>query len=123
MAQDVRAMPLGQVAIEPQYLGASPVLRLGELVKKVEGVVGMLDDLEVIGQRVGREDPSEGGDVCRILFYGEDRQRGVWCRSLHDRISLVRAVNTSLTRAVGTICRRVRALTGRRRLTAEDNAA
>src|SRR5262245_54229697 len=84
MLQEFLAIALGQVEIEQENIGTLRVHGLGELIKKGKGLVGILDDLEVIGQRVSREHPLDGVDVCRIIFDGEDGQRGERCQSIHD---------------------------------------
>src|SRR5262249_45453388 len=88
MLQEFLAIALGKVEIEQENIGTSR--GLGELVKKGEGMVGIVDDLEVIGQRVSRERPLDGVDVCRIIFDGKDGQWGERCQRIHDRGSWVR---------------------------------
>src|SRR5262249_11293614 len=105
MLQEFLAIALGQVEIEQENIGTSR--GLGELAKKGEGMVGIVDDLEVIGQRVSREHPLDGGDVYRIIFDGKDGQWGEWCQSLHDRGSWVR-FRSSHTRPVRETRRRTR---------------
>src|SRR5215813_7732569 len=89
------------------HIGTAWGLGRGELVKKGEGEVGILDDLEVIGQRVSRQHPLDGGDVCRIIVDGKDGQWGERCQSLHDQGSGVR-FRPSHTRPVRETSRRTR---------------
>src|SRR5262249_20530131 len=87
MRQEFLAIALGEVEIEQENIGTAQVLGRDELVKKVERMVSILDDLEAIGQLVGSKNPLDGGDVCRIIFDGEDGQWVERCRSLHNRRS------------------------------------
>jgi hypothetical protein len=87
MAQNLFAILLGQMEIKQHNRRGVLRLLCGELVKHLEGVVSIVDDVEGVGEGVGIEHPTDQADIDGVIVHDEDRQWGLRCRRRHDRRS------------------------------------
>jgi len=72
---------LGQIQIKQHEGGRPQGLLLGKMVHDIERVVTIIDDLELVRERLGIEYLANELDVCRITVHDNDAQRR--CRSIH----------------------------------------
>jgi hypothetical protein len=62
-----------QVEIEQQEIRTGDGLMLCELVKKVQGVCPILDDVQRVEQPMPLEHPTDEEDLRRAIFDGQNR--------------------------------------------------
>jgi hypothetical protein len=73
MLQEFFARMPWQVEIEQQEIRTGDVRVLGELVKKVEGLGSIRNDLQGVEQAMSIEHTTDEGDLRRAIFNGQNR--------------------------------------------------